>query len=227
MAVLTVQQVGENAQPGASPTFQTASQLVIEAVTVKDKTGKSVIGLTAKDFVVTEDGAAQTIKFFEFQQMDETSSATPTRLDDRIELLPRLTRTQIAPAAPGEIKYRDRRLLALYFDKTAMPQGDQLRAFSAAKSFVRKQMTGADLVAIMAFTGGFVQVLQNFTPDRNRVLSVLETLIVGEDENAQAVASDTGAAFGQNDSEFNVFFTDRQLAVCQLHFPQFQNLLQW
>jgi VWFA-related protein len=211
-AALAAQQVGQNSQPGGAPTFQTASQLVIETVTVKDKDGKPVTGLTAKDFAVTEDGVAQEIKFFEFQKLDEAEAGA---MDERIELLPRLTRTQIAPAAAGEIKYRDRRLLALYFDMTAMPQGDQLRAFSAAKSFVRTRMTGADLLAIMAFTSGSVQVLQDFTADRNRVLSVLETLIVGEDENAPAEASDTGAAFGQNDSEFNVFFTDRQLAALQ------------
>jgi len=211
--VLAAQQVGQNTQPGgATATFQASSQLVIETVTVKDKDGKPVAGLKAEDFTITEDGVPQTIKFFEFQKMDE---AAPAPVDARIELLPRLTRTQIAPAAPGEIKYRDRRLLALYFDLTAMPPGDQLRAFKAAKGFVRSQMTGADLVAVMAFTSGSVQVLQDFTADRNRVLSVLETLIVGEDENAPAETSDTGAAFGQNDSEFNVFFTDRQLAALQ------------
>jgi hypothetical protein len=57
-------------------------------------------------------------------------------------------------------------------------------------------------------------VLQDFTGDRNRALSILETMIVGEDENAPQEA-DTGAAFGQNDSEFNIFFTDRQLAALQ------------
>src|SRR4029077_9738431 len=38
---------------------------------------------------------------------------------------------------------------------------------------------------------------------------------VGEDENAIATDADTGAAFGQNDAEFNIFFTDRQLAALQ------------
>ena len=50
--------------------------------------------------------------------------------------------------------------------------------------------------------------------------SVIETLIAGEHENLPADSSDsrkadTGAAFGQNDSEFNIFFTDRQLAALQ------------
>ena len=37
--------------------FQASTQLVIETVTVKDKNGKPVEGLTAKDFTITEDGA--------------------------------------------------------------------------------------------------------------------------------------------------------------------------
>jgi VWFA-related protein len=193
-------------------TFQTTSQLVVETVSVKDKDGNPITGLTAKDFAITEDGVPQTIKFFEFQKLTDAPPAQPT--NPRIELLPRLTKTQIAPETPGDFRYRDRRLLALYFDMTAMPQPDQLRALKAAKSFVQTQMTGADLIAIMAYTSGAVQVLQDFTGDRNRALSILETMIVGEDENAPQEA-DTGAAFGQNDSEFNIFFTDRQLAALQ------------
>jgi len=45
-------------------TFRTTTQLVVETVAVKDKTGRPVTGLTAKDFVLTEDGVAQEIKFF-------------------------------------------------------------------------------------------------------------------------------------------------------------------
>jgi len=79
-------------------------------------------------------------------------------------------------------------------------------------------MTPADLMAIMTFSSGSVQVLQDFTDDRRRLLSIIETLAVGEDENAtstDASSADTGAAFGQNDAEFNIFFTDRQLSALQ------------
>ncbi len=220
-AASALAQVGQNKQPGApEPTFQATTQLVIETVTVKDKDGRPVTGLTAKDFTLTEDGAPQEIRFFEFQKLDETVSGTPVPFTQRVPAFPKLTRTQIAPEVPGDVRYRDRRLLALYFDLTAMPVPDQIRAFNAAKTFVKTQMTPADLMAIMAFTSGAVQVLQDFTGDRAQLLGVIETLIVGEDENAPADPSDssradTGAAFGQNESEFNIFFTDRQLAALQ------------
>jgi len=78
-------------------------------------------------------------------------------------------------------------------------------------------MTPADLMAIMMFSSGSVQILQDFTDDRGRLLSIIETMAVGEDENAvaDAAGADTGAAFGQNDAEFNLFFTDRQLSALQ------------
>ena len=135
-------------QPTA--TFQTSTQLVIQTVNVKDKTGKVIEGLTAKDFTVTEDGVPQTIKFFEFQKLDEVTDA-PVAPTAAVEPYAKLARTQIAHEPPGDLKYRDRRLLALYFDMTAMPVQDQLRAFAAAEKFVRSQMTPADLMAIMTF----------------------------------------------------------------------------
>ena len=51
-------------------------------------------------------------------------------------------------------------------------------------------------------------------------MSIVQTMIVGESQGyyesgADASASDTGAAFGQDDSEFNIFNSDRQLAALQ------------
>ena len=62
----------------------------------------------------------------------------------------------------------DRRLLALYFDMSAMPIPDQLRAFSATLKFLKTQTTPADLVALMQFTNESVKVLQDFTDDRDQ-----------------------------------------------------------
>src|SRR5438874_13076177 len=52
--------------------FQANTQLVVEMVSVKDKNGKVIEGLTAKDFTVTENGTPQTIRFCEFQKLEET-----------------------------------------------------------------------------------------------------------------------------------------------------------
>ena len=66
----------QNAAAGADTvTFRTSTQLVIETVGVKDKSGKPIEGLTAKDFIITEDGAPQTISVFEYQKLPEISAA--------------------------------------------------------------------------------------------------------------------------------------------------------
>ncbi len=220
--IANAQQVGQNAAAAKdAATFQTSSQLVVETVVVKDKSGKTIEGLTAKDFTVTEDGAPQAIKFFEFQKLDELPKAPPAQTTDlgRPRPFDKLTKTQIAPEQPGGSRYRDKRLLALYFDMTAMQEPDQLRALTASQKFIRTQMTPADLMCIMVFSGGAVLVHQDFTDDRERLLSVLQTLIVGENQNStdpgDSSSSDTGAAFGQNDGEFNIFNTDRQLSALQ------------
>ncbi len=223
LAVVEVgaQQPQQNAQPAAEPaTFSSSTQLVIETVTVTDKSGKNIPGLTQKDFTVTEDGAAQTIRFFEYQELPDESEPPLPQQPLKAEILNRFPSTKISPETPGDPKYRDHRLLALYFDQTALPPADQIRAIEAAQKFVSTQMTKADLVAIMLFEGGGVRVLQDFTADRDRLSTIIQTIAVGEGQGfdetaADNSAADTGAAFGQDDSEFNLFNTDRQLSALQ------------
>jgi len=217
------QQVGQNAPPGnATATITVSTQLVVETVVVKDKQGNPIEGLTAKDFTVTENGVPQAISFCEHQELPAASNAPPaTRSEpENITIYDRLARTRISPETPRNLRYKDRRLLAVYFDMTAMPPADQLRALAAAQKFIRTQMTSADRVSILRYSGGAVDVLQDFTDDRNRLLSIIGTMIVGEgqgygESTDDASTPDTGAAFGQDDSEFNIFNTDRQLAALQ------------
>ncbi|MEO5922571.1 MAG: VWA domain-containing protein [Bryobacteraceae bacterium] len=201
--------------PGAAatdePVFRTDTRLVVQQVTVKDKSGKPIENLTTKDFTISENGIPQTIAFLDFQQLEEVQPAPI--LTDRVAAIPRLAHSAIAAERPLDLKYDNRRLLALYFDMSAMPPADQLRALSAAQDFIKKQMTPADLVAIMAYSGNEVLVHEDFTADRERLLSTLETMIIGEDENVPEPVSD--GAFGQNGGEFAIFRTDRQLAALQ------------
>jgi len=216
------QVVGQNTQPAGDNgvyTMSISSKLVVEAVNVKDKQGMSVSGLTAKDFTVTEDGVPQQISFCEYQKLPSTPPVAPAK-PENIIVYNRLAVTQIAPEKPGDVRYKNRRLIALYFDLTAMPPDDKLRALEAAQKFIRTQMTSSDLVSIMRYGGSSVDVLQDFTDDHNRLLSILETLIVGENQQSEDItddadAADTGAAFGQDSGEFNLFNTDRQLSALQ------------
>jgi VWFA-related protein len=221
---VAAQQVGSNqtASQNGAFTLSVNSQVVVETVVVKDKKGDFVSGLTAKDFTVTEDGQPQTIRIFEHQALSTATAplSVEPRDDEQITIYKTLTRTQIAPESPGKPQYSNHRLLAFYFDMTAMPPTDQQRALAAAERFVRTQMTSADLVAIMRYQGGAVDVVQDFTADRDRLLSILETMMVGEGQGSvesidDASSADTGSAFGQDDSEFNIFNNDRQLSALQ------------
>ena len=206
-------------------TIRVTTQLVIETVAVKDKSGKPVEGLGLKDFSLTEDGVPQTINFVEFQKLEDTvdtaanSAATAPPSNAAVSIVPPATRNEIAPETPGDTRYRDHRLLVLYFDRSTMPIADQLRAYGAAQKFINTQMRPADMLAIITFEEGAIHVRQDFTGDRAQLQQALDKVVAiseGLDETISDDSSaDTGAAFGQDDAEFNIFNTDRQLAALQ------------
>jgi len=237
VAALSAQ--GGAAQPQQQtqqPVFRTTTRLVVQTVTVKDTDGKVIEGLTAKDFTVTEDGQPQDIAFVEFQRMGGGTpaqaaaaaanaqtpapaaappepAAAPVATANPIERAPA---TGIAAPPSGDIRYQDRRLLVFYFDGSAMSPPDQIRAYTNALKYIDTQMTPADLVAIMAFQEGAVSVKSDFTDNKAALRDVIQILIYGDDQNNDGIADHPeGTAFGQNDAEFNIFNTDRQLAALQ------------
>ena len=45
----------------------------------------------------------------------------------------------IAPSSPAQVRYKDRRLMVLFFDFSSMPQAEQLRAQEAALKFLSRR----------------------------------------------------------------------------------------
>src|SRR5580704_15743625 len=62
-------------------TFSANAQLVLEQVNVKDKDGKAIEGLKKEDFTVTEDNKPQTIKFFDYENLEDVAAAGPHLLE--------------------------------------------------------------------------------------------------------------------------------------------------
>src|SRR3569833_3922805 len=159
----TAQQIGQNRPKDAQEnyTLSVKVQLVVEAVVVKDKQGNPIHGLTANDFTVTEDNVAQTIKFIEHQDLAANAKPLPEskRADEDVKIYKRLARERIAPETTENGRYKNRRLLALYFDMSAKRPADQMRAFQASEKFIRTQMTSVDLVAILRYNAGSVDGL--------------------------------------------------------------------
>jgi VWFA-related protein len=223
----------QQAAQSQPPVFRGSTRLVVNTVTVRDKDGKVVEGLTAKDFIVTEDGQPQDIAFVEFQRLEATPTPGATLVSNTPAAPPAAAATAPAqPAAPevasvfqngiaspaaGDIKYRNRRLIVLYFDQSATSPPDQMRAYDAALTYIAKKMEPIDLLAIMTYGGSAVRVKQDFTDNKEKLQQVIQVLMYGEDKDGDGVRDPDieGSEFGQNDAEFNVFSTDRQLAALQ------------
>jgi VWFA-related protein len=180
------------------------TRLVVENVTVKDRDGNVIEGLTQKDFTVTEDGVPQTIGLFRFEKLDDT----PVPPWERI-IVGDFTATPETSVRPGGNpgRYQDRRLLVLFFD----PGG--FNTYSAAAKFVQSQMKAADLVAIMRFQmqRGVVSLLQDFTDDRDALMSTLWKLAYTDEFDDYG----PDITFGQDAPEFNLFNTDARLSALQ------------
>ena len=220
----------------AQPIFRSGTRLVVQTVSVKDKDGRPIEGLTAKDFIVTEDGQPQDIAFVEFQRLlgapatapDATLAATPattattpaptpTPVND---VPPVVQNAGIAAPPAGDARFKDRRLIILYFDLSATAPFDQMRAYDAGLKYISSQMGPADMIAIMTYTGSAVRVKSDFTDNKAALREVLDLLIYGKDEDGDGIRDPEieGTEFGQNDAEFNVFSTDRQLSALQTAF---------
>src|SRR2546423_4886856 len=114
------QQTGQNPPPEGKGTAKIAvsTQLVVEAVVVKDKKGNPIEGLTAKDFIVAENGVPQAIRFCEHQELAGAQKAAPDppSQPEEIHIYHDLARIRIFPATPWNIRYKDRRLVAAHVD---------------------------------------------------------------------------------------------------------------
>ena len=212
--------------------FDISTQLVVEDIIIKDKSGNPITGLKASDFVVTEDAQKQEVSFAEFQKLEDTTVLPPPEEKPSVlstreekpaekpkEELKPVTTNQIKPEKSGDIMYKDRRLMVLFFDMTSMPIPDQIRAQTAAEKFLKTQITKSDLVAIMTFSND-INVVEDFTDDRDLLLKDIKKLTIGEGQGfdeqvSDDSAADTAAAFTQDDTEFNIFNTDRQLSALE------------
>ncbi|MBS1854672.1 MAG: VWA domain-containing protein [Acidobacteria bacterium] len=222
LAALTA--LGQQApQPTAArPTFSSTTSLVVVDVTVRDKSGKPIEGLAQKDFAVTEDGKPQAIRVFEFQRLslDPAPPEKPPSLEDA-DADPEPPVKMITAEEPGKVQYHDKRLMVMFFDLGSMGIPEQLRAQEAATTFIDSQMTASDMVAIMMYTSG-LQVLTDFTGNRDMLRDIVKDLPIGEMAELAGTADtatddeeDTGAAFVADETEFNIFNTDRKLQAIE------------
>jgi VWFA-related protein len=211
------------AQDQTSPTFKTNTNLVVINVAVKDKGGKALEDLKKEQFTLLEDGKPQQIAVFELQRLNgetlpalEVSAPTlKTREAPETKPLP------AAPTGPPKADdLKDRRLIAMLFDMSSMQPAEQIRAREAATKFINTQMTASDMVSIMTLTNE-LRVVQEFTADRETLLTGIQSLRVGDSSELAALAAtgadstDDSGEFTADDTEFNIFNTDRKLSALE------------
>ena len=93
------------------------------------------------------------------------------------------------------------------------------RAIESGYDYIAKRLTPADLVAI-ASVGSTLQIVQDFTADRATLTAALDRFsgvdTVGFQEGTTLTGEETEAdGFVADDSEFNIFNTDRRLAAIE------------
>jgi VWFA-related protein len=201
-----------------SYTFKSKAEMVLVNATVRDKSGRYIHDLKADDFVLLEDGKPQQIASFDVENVDalplnlaaEPTTAVPAAAE---------TNTPKPPTIPSAHTgaYRDHRLIVFFFDLADMEPEEIERAVEAASHYVDKQMLPADLVSIVSL-GSSLQINQDFTADHGKLKKVLLSFNPGEGQGFQAGSTgstedtaDTANPFTVDDTEYNIFNTDRRL----------------
>ena len=205
------------AADAGTPIFRTNTNLVIVDVTVKDKAGNLIPNLRQEDFILKEDGKPQKISVFQYQELDlEPEPPEELKLADELKL-PEAPKSEITSPTPGQLHFKDKRLMIFYLDFSSMAVAEQLRAQDAALDYLNKFITKDDLLAIILYTSTPV-VLSDFTDDRDVLTNVIRQLPIGEASELAGLADtgddngqDTGAAFVADETEFNVYNTDKSL----------------
>jgi VWFA-related protein len=136
-------------------------------VIVTDKTGRRITGLTSADFQVLDEGQPQAIDFF-------------TAIEGS-----RVARQNPRPVAGGDLKTAapvtplvtpfSGRFVALVLDDLSLSHENLIRSRRALNEFVIGKLAPGDLVALVA-TGGSTASLQQFTNDRQRLLSAIDRI---------------------------------------------------
>src|SRR5437762_1990814 len=112
---------------------------------------------------------------------------------------------------------RNKRLIVMFFDLSGMQPDEAERSLKTAQEYVDKRITAADLVSIVSL-GTTLRVEQDFTADKALLAKALNRMnplaAGGFDAGATGDTEstpDTANSFTADDTEFNIFNTDRKL----------------
>jgi VWFA-related protein len=205
----------------SAPAIHATTELVLVNVVARDKKGNLIRDLKREDFTVLEEGQKQQVSSFDFENIEELALAgqtTPTATGTEGAVAPT---ADASMAGQPTINARDRRLIMLFFDFSAMDPDQIDRAVDAARKYVNAKMQPADLIAIVSLSTN-MRLDLDFTDDKMKILSVLNAYNSdsgqGFDNGAAGSsegAAETSGAFTADDTDFNTFSADRKLLALQ------------
>ena len=224
---------------GAAAKFSINADLVLIDVQVLGKDGNPIKGLKQSQFTIYEDDKVQKVNsfdYFDIEHMDklevaENADTAPTTIS---------LGTIASPETLKEL-VRDHRMIVMFFDMTSLQPDDVRRASDSAQKYLQEQMTPADLVGIVMY-GTSLQVVADFTNDKKLLARVVGAIRTGKDAALVGLAAnaddtdaseDTNSAFTADETEFNIFNTDRKLAAIQdlanllRHIPGKKNVIHY
>lgn len=150
-------------------TIRISTSSVQMDVIVTDKTGKRINGLTASDFQILDEGVPQTVDFFSAIEGSRVTNSLGGKLAAGAG--GGAARNNVSPlATPFESRF-----VVLVMDDLHLTTENLMRSRSALLDYVNTQMTPSDLVAVTATTGT-IGALQQFTNDKQRLLSAINRI---------------------------------------------------
>ena len=208
-----------SSQQKSDYTLRVESELVLVNVTVKDKSGNIIANLKPEDFTILEDNKAQKVVSFDIENIDAAANQDVSQAKPLLDSSPAPTSaagTNMASTS-SQNQFKDHRLIILFFDLSSMEPDEIDRAVTSAEHYVDTQMAAADLVSIVSL-GSSLLVNQDFTSDHGLLKKQLQAFGEGSGQGYEEGTTgttegtpDTGQTFTADDTEYNIFNTDRRL----------------
>jgi VWFA-related protein len=206
--------------PANAPRIEVTTELVLVNVVARDKNGNLIRDLKKDDFTLFEDGKKQQISTFDFENVEEHASAGAAEATVSGVAGPG-TLLRSGKKAPPSLDARDRRLILLFFDFSAMDPEQIDRSVDAAKKFIQTTILPADLIALVSLATN-MRVDLDFTDDKTKLLASLSAYSAGEGQGfdngptgSSEGAAETSGSFTADDTDFNTFSADRKLLALQ------------
>jgi VWFA-related protein len=203
------------------PVLKVSTEIVLVNVVAHDKHGNLIKDLKKEDFTLYEDGKKQELASFDFEKVDEmvlagAAGTTVTGTADKNDAGGLLNKK-----AQKSLDARDRRLMLMFFDFSAMEPDDIDRSVDAAKKYVQSKMQPADMVALMSLSTN-LQLDLDFTDDKEKILGKLSAYNGSQGqgfengtEGSSEGTAETSGSYTADDTDYNTFSADRKLLALE------------